>query len=80
MTKAETEKSIKIMGAYLKSSRLALKLTQEQVAERAGISAAFLRKIEHGSASVSWHLWLQIFYILELDFEVVKTIVPGADK
>lgn len=69
-------KSLKTMGTYLKASRIELKLTQEQVAEHVGISVTYLRKIEKGSSSASWHLWLQIIYYLKLDLEVIKFILP----
>ncbi len=76
MTITIAENYLEKMGTYLKSARLELGLTQEQVAERAGISVTFLRKIEHGKSSVSWNNWLKIFYVLKLDFEVVKFIFP----
>jgi len=59
----------------MRARRLKMGLSQEKLAELVGISAAYCRKIEKGKHSPTWHIWLKICMLLNLDVaEIEKDI------
>ena len=58
------------IGNVVRASRKALKIRQDDAAERLGVSENFLGKIERGSESVQWGKLFQV-----LDGLGVKVIV-----
>lgn len=57
----------KYFGKTIRSKRNEKKITQEQLAELVGISATYLRSVEHGNHSITWKIWLNICKELQLD-------------
>lgn len=53
-------RSAREIGEHFAGWRKILGLTAEQVADRAGISRATLRKLEHGDASVGFYVALRV--------------------
>jgi transcriptional regulator with XRE-family HTH domain len=60
------------LGENIKLARKRRKLSENQVAERAGISRTTLRFIEHGDAGVSLSSYLQVLFVLGLEKDLQK--------
>lgn len=58
-----------LVGSALRDARLARRWTLEHVAERAGLSAAFLSRLERGKASSSLSNLIRLSSILEVPLE-----------
>jgi transcriptional regulator with XRE-family HTH domain len=63
------------IGADLTGWRKILGLTAEQVADRADVTRATLRKLEHGDPSVGFHVVLRVARALG----VLETITESLD-
>ena len=61
----------KLFGRMIRQKRNEMKLTQEQLAEVVGISATYLRGVEHGNHSISWKIWLALCKTLQLDIKEI---------
>lgn len=59
-----TEEILKTMGEQIKLARLRRDLSAELVAERAGISRAFLWKVESGSPAVAIGIYAAVLHAL----------------
>ena len=68
MNDKELEKSF---GKMIRKKRNEMKLTQEQLAELVGISATYLRGVEHGNHSITWKIWLTLCKTLQLDINEI---------
>lgn len=66
------------LGKRLTVARTARRITQEQLAERAGISRSTLAKLEAGDASISWGTLVQVLAILGLEMDIAQ--LAGADR
>lgn len=66
-----------IIGKRIKDSRDKKGITQEQFAERIGVSAAYISKIERGKTPISLDRLAEICKILETEPEY---IISGANK
>ncbi|WP_105432498.1 helix-turn-helix domain-containing protein [Neorhizobium sp. T6_25] len=76
---AESEALLAI-GRLLKTARKNLRLTQEQVADLAGISRPRYREIEAGSAAVRTTTLINISRALGLELMLIpQAIVPAVD-
>jgi transcriptional regulator with XRE-family HTH domain len=76
---AESEALLAI-GRMLKTSRKNLRLTQEQVADLAGISRPRYREIEAGSAAARTTTLINISRALGLELMLIpQAIVPAVD-
>lgn len=65
----------KYFGKMVRGKRKEQKISQEQLAELVGISATYLRGVEHGNHSITWKIWLRICVALQLDIgEIVDMI------
>jgi transcriptional regulator with XRE-family HTH domain len=64
------------IGQHAVTWRRLLGLTANQVAQRAGISAPTLRKLEHGDPTVSLETYLNVMRALGRLDDVVKAIDP----
>ena len=73
-------KSLVQFGAHLKAARLKRNLTQQLVAERAGISEATLKKIEAGSAGVSVGNCAAVLFALGFDVPFAELASPHKDS
>lgn len=56
-----------IFGAIVKNKRQQLGITQEKLAELAGISIVYCRDIEKGKSRSSWVIWVKICVVLKID-------------
>ncbi len=59
----------------MRKRRLEMGITQEKLAEFVGISTTYCRKIEKGKYSPTWHIWLRICTVLNLDMAEIEKIV-----
>lgn len=66
------------LGQRLVVARTARRITQAQMAERAGVSRATLAKLETGDASVSLATLIQVLGILGLESDITHLL--GDDK
>lgn len=55
----------KLIGERIKESRLKKKLTQENLAEKLGISTAFLSRLERGSSQINLKRLVEVCTILD---------------
>lgn len=74
-TPASVLRASTTLGTHLANTRKLLRLTAQQVAERADISRGTLRRIETGSASVSLEAVLKVARVLG----ILGAIVAAAD-
>lgn len=58
------------LGAKIGDRRRALKLSQEELAELAGVSVRFVRTLEHGKPSVRLDKVLDVLEVLGLELDV----------
>ena len=56
----------KKLGLQLKEARIAKKMTQEEVAARAGITTTYYAMIERGEVNPSWEKLRKLFKTLDL--------------
>ena len=68
--------TLAVLGENIKLGRLRLKLSAEQVAERANISRKTLYSIEQGAAGVSIGNYAMVLFVLGLEKDLLKL---GAD-
>lgn len=59
----------KYFGREVRNKRRESGMTQEQLAERVGISVTYMRGIEHGNHSITWKIWLNICKTLHLNID-----------
>ena len=63
-------------GQLVTELRKKYNLTQEMLSEISGISEVYLRKIERGSCTVTWVIWLTLCTALNVDIkEIQKTYI-----
>ena len=60
----------KKLGLQLKEARIKKKLTQEEVAEKAGITTTYYAMIERGEVNPSWEKLKNLFKTLDLKLSV----------
>ena len=60
------------LGTNIKLARKRIKLSSEQVAERAGISRSTLWLVEKGSPTVAMGTYLQVLFVLGLEKDLLK--------
>jgi transcriptional regulator with XRE-family HTH domain len=70
------DRQITEFGEHVRGWRMVLGLTAQQVAERAGITRATLRKIEQGNATVSFSNVAQVLRALGVLDQAVGAIDP----
>lgn len=76
---APVTRALKKLGADLALARRRRHLTQASMAERARISEATLRRLEHGDTGVSTGTLVQIFFVLgELD-KITRLLDTASD-
>lgn len=63
-----------VMGDAARQGRKALQLTQEQVAERLGLSVEFYSRIERGRAHPSIEVFLRMVEILDMSADTLLGI------
>ena len=61
------------MGARIKARRLALRLTQERLAERVGISSSFVGHIERGEKKASLETVARLGAALDMSLDYLIT-------
>ena len=66
------ENILEEVGENIKIARLRRKLTAKQVSERAGITRTTLRSIERGSPNVSMAGYIQVFFVLGLERDLLN--------
>ena len=70
------DKILKELGENIKLARKRRKLSEIQVAERAGIARSTLQLIEKGEPGVAMSSYLQVLFVLGLEKDLLKV---GAD-
>lgn len=60
-----------IFGSIVKNKRLQLGITQEKLAELAGISIVYCRDLEKGKSRSSWVIWLKLCVVLKIDINSI---------
>lgn len=74
------QKALKTLGSNIKEARIKRRLTMNLVAERAGIKADTLSKIEKGSATVSMGIYAKVLFVLGLIENLYKLADPDKDE
>ena len=74
-TSLGSSNALEELGARLSRHRLNRNLTQEELAQRAGISVATLKRIEHGSSSTLFINLINVLHALGLE-QNLDLIVP----
>ncbi|MBU0943568.1 MAG: helix-turn-helix domain-containing protein [Proteobacteria bacterium] len=67
--KHSNENSIKLLkgiGSRMRKVRIEKKITQAELADRAGISRKVIGRMEHGDGSVTLEKWLKVSMVLEV--------------
>lgn len=67
----------KLIGERIKEARLKKNLTQEKLAEKLGISTAFLSRLERGSSQINLKRLIEICSILDVN---VGYIINGINQ
>ncbi|WP_331583244.1 helix-turn-helix transcriptional regulator [Puia sp.] len=65
-------KVLMVLGVNIKLARRRRKLTESQVAERAGIARSTLQLIEKGNPGVAMSSYLQVLFVLGLDRDLLR--------
>ena len=79
-TPARVKRASKEVGSYVRTWRLLLGLTAQQVAERAGIDRGTLRRLETGDGGVSMDTLLNVARVLGQLDRLVEALDPyGTD-
>jgi len=65
-------KVLAVLGENIKLARRRRKLTELQVAERAGIARSTLQLIEKGNPGVAMSSYLQVLFVLGLERDLLK--------
>lgn len=65
------EKVLEALGENIKLARKRRRLTEMQVAERAGIARSTLQLIEKGSSGVAMSAYLQVLFVLGLEKDLL---------
>lgn len=73
MPKNDREEALAAIGARIKQRRRELSLTQEELAEKSGLSKSFVSEVEGGQASASGLMYLKIAGGLDVSVEWVLT-------
>lgn len=76
----DTTIDYKMIGTRIKKRRNELKLTQEQLASKLGISIFYLSKIENGKAHVTLDMLSLISHQLGVDLSVLITGTSTLEK
>lgn len=73
----EKDVRLKQIGLILRSHREALRMTQEQLAEKADLHDRTLGKIERGELNFSILIFLRLCVALNIPPEIILKNVPG---
>ncbi|WP_428268647.1 helix-turn-helix domain-containing protein [Haliangium sp.] len=68
------------IGQAARAARISLQLTQEDAAERIGVSVEFYSRIERGAALPSLQTFVRMSYVLDVSSDVMigrRTAEPG---
>ncbi len=71
--------SLHALGARLKEARLRRNWTQQQTAEKAGLSESSVKKVESGSPRITVGAYLSILDVFGLPTAFDRLIAPGDD-
>jgi transcriptional regulator with XRE-family HTH domain len=72
----EKTRDKRALGQGLRALRLRAGLTQEQLAERAGVNASYLSQLENGNRDVRWTTVSRLLRTLDVTFsDLHETIV-----
>lgn len=74
------ELDLSYMGAMLKASRLEAEMTQEAVAERAGISPRYLMAIENEGKCPALQVWFRLIRTLHISADSIVYPENAAEK
>lgn len=69
-----------LLGNRIKDVRKEAKMTQEQLAEKLGISTAYMSQIETGKASVNLNRLAQISFLLKTDIGFFLTGATASNQ
>ena len=71
--------SLITLGRRLKEARLRRNWTQSLTADKAGLSASSIKKVEAGSAHISISAYLSLLDVYGLPTALDRVLEPGAD-
>jgi transcriptional regulator with XRE-family HTH domain len=71
-------KPIKILGQRIRETRKALGLTQEQLADKAGIDRSYIGGVERGERNLTFKVLCEICAALECDVAKLTKGIPGS--
>ena len=66
------DKTLRFLGENIRLARKRRRLTELQVAERAGIARSTLQLIEKGESGVAMSSYLQVLFVLGLEKDLLK--------
>ena len=66
------DKTLRTLGENIRLARKRRRLSEMQVAERAGIARSTLQLIEQGEAGVAMSSYLQVLFVLGLEKDLLK--------
>ncbi|MGE4296547.1 MAG: helix-turn-helix domain-containing protein [Desulfovibrionaceae bacterium] len=75
----EAEEALRKLGNQLKEARTKRRMTQEELATRASISAPTLMKLERGAATVGLGALAQVLDVLGLAGDIARVADPDTD-
>ncbi|HEX9889792.1 MAG TPA: helix-turn-helix domain-containing protein [Nitriliruptorales bacterium] len=68
------------LGAAVRSARLEADLSQQVLAQRAGVSRRWISELERGKARVEWYLVLAVVQALGMTVILTPDASPVADE
>jgi transcriptional regulator with XRE-family HTH domain len=71
--------SLASLGGRLKEARLRRNWSQQQTAEKAGLSESSIKKVESGSARITIGAYLSLLDVFGLPAAFDRVLEPGAD-
>ena len=69
-----------LLGKRIKEARKKTKMTQDQLAEKLGISTAYMSQIETGKATVNLNRLAQIAFLLQTDISYFLSGVTSSNQ
>lgn len=67
---------LKELGARIRQTRKAADLTQEDLAEKAGLDRSYIGSIERGQRNITFTVLCQIVHALEIDIAQISANLP----
>ena len=79
MGRRAVSQELVMLGEHIRSRRMELCMTQEVLAEKAGISANTVSRIEGGQMSMGIVTFIKLVQALDTDADMLLGILPGLE-